>query len=126
MISSFEKAITPGVYAVTQRGTKVPLRTPRAGTSGAPGGMPVQNDVSVVGAKLISKSGARRFLEFQNHSAIADMSISFGIAPLAITQGDLISAGGSVRWEVEVPSEDLFVFCGVAGEPFSWQERLAV
>jgi hypothetical protein len=34
--------------------------------------------------------------------------------------------GGSVRWEKEVPSEDAHVFCAVAGEQFSFQERLAI
>lgn len=116
--------IYPQIYTSERRGATTRLFVPKAGAAAAPGGMPIQNDVTVAGSKVAAKSNARKFLEFQNKSLVQDMILSFGI-PASADVGDLIGPLGSIRYEIEVPSEEVNVFCAVAGEKFSLQERLA-
>jgi hypothetical protein len=114
----------PQIYSTQRRGTTTRLFAPKAGGSVNPPGMPHQNDVTVVGDKVFAKATVRKFFEFQNQDTVNDMKIAFGV-PASADVGVLIGPLGSARWEIEVPSEEIHVFCAVASAKFSWQERQA-
>lgn len=118
------KPIFPSVYSTSRRGTTNRILSPKSGAGSQVAGMLTQTDVTVVGDKIFSRSNIRKFFEFQNKDAVNDMILAFGIAATA-TVGVLVGPLGSARWEIEVPSEEIHVFCAVAGAAFSWQERLA-
>lgn len=112
------------IYSTQRRGTTTRAFVPKALSSFQPGGMPTQTDVTVAGDKLFLRGNARKFFEFQNKDTVNDMTIAFG-QPASAISGVLIGPLGSARWEIEVPAEEVHVFCTVAGAAFSFQERLA-
>jgi hypothetical protein len=123
---SFQNIFNKPVYATIQRGNTIRNLKPRgAGNIGIPPGMSAQSNTTVIGDQIIAKGGIRKFMEFQNNSLIANMVLQYGAVATAVV-GDIIVPGGSIRFEIEVPSEDVHMFCGNAGEPYTYQERLAV
>ena len=114
------------IYDLRRRGESVRNLVPwgqRSESGGASRSFAPHDEATTGSSQLISNNTNRSFFELQNNSAADDMRLNIG-SPATIGNGIVVVPGGSVRWEVQCPQEDLYLFCAVAGQPFTWTEAV--